>query len=74
MAAKVLWHVTMSLDGFIAGPEDEMDWMAQYAGPNPVVEEVIRSIGAATTWGGNQGCRQSSARSMEAHGAGRCSC
>jgi dihydrofolate reductase len=47
MAGKVLWHVTMSLDGFIAGPEDEMDWMAQYAGPNPVVDEVIRSIGAA---------------------------
>jgi dihydrofolate reductase len=47
MAAKVLWHVTMSLDGFIAGPEDEMDWMARFGGPNPVVDEVIRSIGAA---------------------------
>jgi dihydrofolate reductase len=23
---KVIWHVTMSLDGFIAGPQDSMDW------------------------------------------------
>ena len=22
---EVLWHVTMSLDGFIAGPNDAMD-------------------------------------------------
>ncbi|MEV4382637.1 hypothetical protein [Streptosporangium sp. NPDC049644] len=24
---KVLWHFTMSLDGFVAGPNHEMDWM-----------------------------------------------
>jgi len=23
---KVLWHFTMSLDGFVAGPNHEMDW------------------------------------------------
>lgn len=23
---KVVWHVTMSLDGFIAGPDDAMEW------------------------------------------------
>ncbi len=23
---KVIIHVTMSLDGFIAGPNDEVDW------------------------------------------------
>jgi dihydrofolate reductase len=23
----VIWHVTMSLDGFIAGPNDSMDWV-----------------------------------------------
>jgi hypothetical protein len=22
----VLWHITMSLDGFIAGPHDAMEW------------------------------------------------
>jgi hypothetical protein len=26
-AGKVLWHFTMSLDGFVAGPNHEMDWM-----------------------------------------------
>ena len=25
---KVLWHFTMSLDGFVAGPNHAMDWMA----------------------------------------------
>ena len=24
---KVLWHFTMSLDGLVAGPNHEMDWM-----------------------------------------------
>jgi hypothetical protein len=24
----VLWHITMSLDGFIAGPDDAMEWVA----------------------------------------------
>jgi dihydrofolate reductase len=27
-APKVLWHFLMSLDGFVAGPDHEMDWMA----------------------------------------------
>lgn len=43
---KVLWHVTMSLDGFIAGPSDAMDWVFRYAGPNPAVEEVIQTTGS----------------------------
>jgi dihydrofolate reductase len=36
----------MSLDGFIAGPADAMDWVFRYAGPNPAADEVITSIGA----------------------------
>ena len=48
--AKVLWHVTMSLDGFIAGPGDGMDWVLESLEPapepNPVVEEVIQTTGA----------------------------
>ena len=28
---KVLWHFTMSLDGFVAGPHHEMDWMTGVA-------------------------------------------
>jgi hypothetical protein len=36
----------MSLDGFIAGPGDAMDWAFKHAGPNPAVEEVIGTLGA----------------------------
>jgi dihydrofolate reductase len=43
---KVLWHVTMSLDGFIAGPEDRMDWVFERSGPNAEVDEVLRTTGA----------------------------
>ena len=43
---QVLWHVTMSLDGFIAGPRDDMAWLADYLGPNPTAEEVLAQIGA----------------------------
>lgn len=25
---KILWHFTMSLDGFVAGPGGSMDWMS----------------------------------------------
>jgi dihydrofolate reductase len=25
--SNVIWHVTMSVDGFIAGPDDSMDWV-----------------------------------------------
>lgn len=46
--ATVLWRVTMSLDGFIVGPGDSMDWMfrPQDRGPNPQTAEIIESIGA----------------------------
>jgi dihydrofolate reductase len=44
--AKVLWHVTMSLDGFIAGPKHSMDWMLGYGDENSEVNELIQSIGA----------------------------
>ena len=45
-AGIVLWHVTMSLDGFIAGPDDAMDWVFEYAEPNLAVDEVIGTTGA----------------------------
>jgi Dihydrofolate reductase len=32
--------------GFIAGPGDSMDWVFESDGPNPVVDEVIRTTGA----------------------------
>ncbi|UOZ06315.1 dihydrofolate reductase family protein [Amycolatopsis sp. WQ 127309] len=45
--AKLLCHITMSLDGFVAGPADDMSWLAgQATGPNPVVERLLGEIGA----------------------------
>jgi len=50
MAGKVLYHVTMSLDGFIAGAGDSMDWMFGYQGPAPAgAAEVIATTGAVLT-------------------------
>lgn len=44
--AKFLYSAAMSLDGFIAGPRGDMSWLADYAGPNPVVDELITLTGA----------------------------
>jgi hypothetical protein len=38
-----VWHVTMSLDGFIACPDDAMDWAFQYGEPSSLAEEVMRA-------------------------------
>jgi dihydrofolate reductase len=46
MSSKLLWQVTMSLDGFISGPGNDMSWMSGSVGPNPVVDEVLPKIGA----------------------------
>src|SRR5687768_16218388 len=43
---KVLYSVTMSLDGFIAGPGGDMSWLAPYLGPNPEIDALQRDIGA----------------------------
>lgn len=48
---KVLYSVTMSLDGFIAGPGGDMSWLTGHLGPNPVVEELIGRIGALLVGG-----------------------
>jgi dihydrofolate reductase len=42
---KVLLHFTMSLDGFVAGPEHSMDWMAGTNRPD-LIEEYTESTGA----------------------------
>jgi dihydrofolate reductase len=42
----VLWHVTMSLDGFIAGPGDAMEWVFENPEPNALAEEVVETTGA----------------------------
>lgn len=45
-AGIVLWHTTMSLDGFIAGSGDAMDWIFKYSYPKDEIDEVIRTTGA----------------------------
>jgi dihydrofolate reductase len=45
---NVFVHTMVSLDGFIAGPNDDMSWVLRYAGdmPSAVVDEVIARTGA----------------------------
>ena len=38
---KVVWHVSMSVDGFIAGPEHAMDWIFEYDDAIPMADEVM---------------------------------
>jgi dihydrofolate reductase len=49
-SGKVLWHFTMSLDGFVAGSNHEMDWITDSACPvsfRPgLVEEYVHTTGA----------------------------
>jgi hypothetical protein len=45
-AAKVLWHFTMSRDGFVAGPEHDMQWLTGVAVRPGLIEEYTRTTGA----------------------------
>lgn len=53
--ASVLAHTTMSLDGYVAGPNHEMDWVFEHAGdvPAELVDDVIATTGAIL--GGRRG-------------------
>jgi dihydrofolate reductase len=42
----VVWHVTMSLDGFIAGPDDAMDWAFDRGAHSRLADEVMETTGA----------------------------
>ena len=73
--AKVLYSVTMSLDGFIAGPGGDMQWLAPYLGPNPDAEALVDQIGALLvgrrTWEGddpNRGSEKEGAFEGQWHG------
>jgi RibD domain-containing protein len=48
---KVVIHATMSLDAYIAGPNDDMSWMWDYAGPNKTADEIVRTVGAIVSGG-----------------------
>ena len=44
---KLLCHTMMSLDGFIAGRDDDMQWMSGVdGGAGETIDEVVRSTGA----------------------------
>lgn len=50
---KVLWHFSMSLDGFVAGPGHAMDWMPDATNRSGLVEEYVETTGAVL--GGRDG-------------------
>ena len=50
---KVLWHFTMSLDGFVAGPNHAMDWMTGISHRPGLIEEYTETTGAVL--GGRDG-------------------
>jgi dihydrofolate reductase len=50
---KVLWHFTMSLDGFVAGREHQMDWMTGISFRPGLAGEYITTTGAVL--GGRDG-------------------
>lgn len=53
--ARVLYSVTMSLDGFIAGPGGDMSWLTEHLGPNPEAEALVEQIGALLVGGRTYG-------------------
>jgi dihydrofolate reductase len=46
MRSRTLYSCTMSLDGFIAGPGGDMQWLTRHLGPNPVADGLVSQIGA----------------------------
>ena len=72
-AGKVLWHFTMSLDGFVAGPNHAMDWMTGISSRPGLVEEYAQTTGAVLGVGMASMPTQTSAVSTAARGRDRCS-
>jgi dihydrofolate reductase len=44
--AELLYAATMSLDGFIAGPDGDMSWLTPFIGPDAEAEALVDEIGA----------------------------
>lgn len=42
----VAYHTTMSIDGFIAGPHDDMAWIFNYKYPTDQIKEITENLGA----------------------------
>ena len=64
---KVLWHFTMSLDGFVAGPNHEMDWVSGVSFRPGLVKEYVETTGAVL--GGRNGWDQATGDSRPYGGA-----
>lgn len=43
---KLLYSATMSLDGYISGPDGDQSWLTKHLAPNPVVDNLLDHIGA----------------------------
>jgi dihydrofolate reductase len=46
MTARTLYSCSMSLDGFIAGPGGDMQWLKRHMGPDPVADALVPRIGS----------------------------
>jgi dihydrofolate reductase len=46
MTARTLYSCTMSLDGFMAGPDGDMQWLTRHLGPNPLAEDIVHRVGS----------------------------
>jgi dihydrofolate reductase len=46
MAGRTIWHLTMSLDGFMADDRGTLEWMPTDAGGVPIGTALIPTIGA----------------------------
>jgi hypothetical protein len=45
VSTTTTWHVTIPLDGFIAGSEGSIDWAAGYGGVGWVADEIAPTTG-----------------------------
>ena len=63
---KVLWHFTMSVDGFVAGPDHDMSWMVGFSTRPGLVDEYIETTGAIL--GGRDGWGQAVAAGLRPYG------
>jgi dihydrofolate reductase len=43
---KIIWHITMSVDGFIAGPDDAMEWAFRASEPSELADQIREGTGA----------------------------
>lgn len=73
-AGKVLWHFTMSVDGFVAGPEHRMDWLGGFSVRTGLIDEYVETTGAILGVATGGTARLQVERRMAGCGAVRSSC